>query len=202
MQRLAGPIGIAPLLLIALALAGGSLALADDHLNAQLHGEYAFTQIHFCVQTNVPGEVFGPSFAVPSHGATTRTLSNEGVLTFNGDGTGTFAGKTLSINQTGPGAIPVSEADFICPLTYTVNPDGSFTTQLGCSGTILSGAGAGSTYTISGMGLTGQLGRGGQIFIANDTNPNVETFTFTPPGGTTLFFERICGRSQTAIRMR
>src|SRR3990172_2257420 len=112
MQRLAGLIGIALLLLIALALAGGSLALADDDLNARLHGEYAVTQIHFCVQANVPGQVFA-GLQVPSGGATTRTLSNEGVLTFNGDGTGTIAGKSLSMNHnaTGSGAIPVSEAD-------------------------------------------------------------------------------------------
>jgi hypothetical protein len=213
MRRLAGPIGIASLLLIALALAGGSLALADGDLNARLHGEYAFTQIHFCVQTNVSGQNFGdplfgqvppiPPFQVPAGGATTRTLSNEGVLTFNGDGTGTFAGKSLSMNHnvTGPGAIPVSEADFTCSLTYTVNLDGSFTTQVECSGTILSGGGAGLTFTTSGTELNGQLGQGRKIFIANDTNPNVETFTLTPPAGD-LVFKRICGRSQTAIRMR
>lgn len=47
----------------------------------------------------------------------------------------------MTHNATGGGAFPVSEADFGCPLAYTVNADGSFTTQLGCSGTVLSGAG-------------------------------------------------------------
>lgn len=195
MQTARTVLWLAWLLLIAPFVFGGAIAQAERDLNARLHGEYAFTQIHFCVQTTVGGH-FGDDL---SGGATTRTLSNEGFLTFHGDGTGSFDGKSLSINHT---TMAVSEADFTCPLTYVVNPDGSFTTQLGCSGRVLSGSGKDSTYAVSDIELHGQLRPGGNLFIANDTNPNVETFTLYPSGGGSLVSKRICGRSQTAIRIR
>jgi len=179
------------LLLFAPFLIDGHGVQAGEDLNARLSGEYAFTQIHVCVQTNIPGEDFGPGFQVPAGGATTRTISNEGFLTFQGDGTGSFDGKSLVINHnaTRPGAVPASEAEFTCPLTYTVNKDLSFTTHLTCSAT--------GDVTISGLELHGQLQAGGRLLIANDTSRNVETIT--SPGGV---FKRICGRSQTAIRIR
>lgn len=180
------------LLLVAPFLVDGHGAQAGEDLNARLNGEYAFTQIHFCVQTNVSGEHFGSNFKVPAGGATISTRSNEGTLTFHGDGTGSFDGKTLTINHnaTGPGAVPVSEGGFTCPLTYTVNEDGSFTTHLTCFG---------GNVTISGLELHGQLQAGGRLLIANDTSRNIETITVFFGGGS-LVFERICGRSQTAIR--
>ena len=195
---------LAWLLLVAPLLLGGSIAQAEGDLNARLKGEYAFTQIHFCVSTRVSGQHFGPGFSVPSGGATTSTRSNEGILTFDGQGTGSFDGKTLTINHsaTGSGALPVSEAEFTCPLTYAVNADGTFTTHLACSARGLSGAGAGTPSTVTGLELHGQLQDGGRLFIANDTRPNVETVTSTSSDGVTSEFERICGRSQTAIKVR
>ncbi len=165
---------------------------AGQDLNARLHGQYAFTQIHFCAQTNVPGEDFiAPNFRVPPGGVTMSTRSNEGVLTFDGNGAGSFDGRTLTmIHNAGPGAVPMTEGPFTCPLTYTVEADGSFTTNLICINP------AGETI-LSGVQLNGQLQAGGRLLIANDTQRNVETVTY--PAGV---FKRICGRSQTAIRVQ
>jgi hypothetical protein len=164
----------------------------EERLNARLKGEYAFTQIHICVVTNVPGEEFGPGFEVPPGGATSRTLSNEGRLTFNGDGTGSFDGRAFAINHSAirPGAVAATAGPFTCPLTYTVNDDSSFTTELTC----VSPDGA---PIVSGLALRGQLQRGGRMLIASDTERNVETVHTA--GG---LLQRICGRSQTAIRVR
>ena len=56
--RLAWPLLVAPFVF------GGAIAQAGGGLNARLHGEYAVTQIHVCVQTNA-NEDFGPNFQVP-----------------------------------------------------------------------------------------------------------------------------------------
>jgi hypothetical protein len=181
------------LLLLAPFVVDGESVHATEDFNKRLRGEWAFTQIHFCVQTRVPGETFvGAALQVPSGGANSSIRSNEGTLAFNGDGTGSFDGKTLTINPlaTTPGATPISEGPFTCPLTYAVNDDGSFTTQLTCI--------APDGTTISGLELRGQLSHDGELLIANDTNRNVETITL--PGAAVL--QRVCGRSQTAVRLR
>ena len=118
------------------------------------------------------------------------TRSNEGFLTFHGDGTGSFDGRTLTmIHNAGPGTVAMTEGPFTCPLTYTVEEDGSFTTQLTC-------VNAAGNPILTGLALHGQLQKGGRLLVANDTNRNVETVI--SPGG---IFKRICGRSQTAIRV-
>jgi hypothetical protein len=162
-----------------------------ENLDARLRGTYAFTQIHFCATTNVPGEDFiGPNLVVPQSGVTMSTRSNEGFLTFDGHGAGSFDGRTLTmIHNAGPGAPAMTEGPFTCPLTYVVEADGSFTTRVTC----VTSAG---DPAIAGIALRGQLQDGGRLLIANDTMRNVETVT--TPGGV---FKRICGRSQTAIRV-
>ena len=167
------------------------LTASAENLDARLRGHYAFTQIHFCAQTNVPGEDFvGPDLRVPPGGVTMSTRSNEGFLTFDGEGAGSFNGRTLTMNHNaGPGTVPMTEGPFTCPLTYAVEADGSFTTNLICVNP------AGQTI-LSGIQLRGQLQDGGRLLIANDTMRNVESIP-TPSG----VFKRICGRSQTAIRV-
>jgi len=165
---------------------------AAESLNARLRGEFAFTQIHFCATTNVPGEDFvGPNLRVPPGGVNMSTRSNEGFLTFDGAGAGSFDGRTLTMtHNAGPGTVPMTEVGFTCPLTYNVEADGSFTTELVCVDS------AGQPI-LTGIHLRGQLQDGGRLLIASDTTRNVET-VITPAGVS----KRICGRSQTAIRTR
>ena len=180
-----------PSLLVAILILISNGAAAGEAPNARLHGQYAFTQIHFCAQTNVPGEDFiGPNLTVPPGGVTMSTRSNEGFLTFDGNGAGSFDGRTLTMNHNaGPGAVPMTEGPFTCPLTYTVEPDQSFTTNLIC-------VNAAGQPILTGLQLHGQLQSGGRLLIANDTQRNVET-VISLAG----VFKRICGRSQTAIRV-
>ncbi len=116
------------------------------------------------------------------------------MITYNGDGTGTLIYTNLQIVNT---LISVTQSQTTCDITYTVNPDNSYTEDLKCSGTVLAGSSAGVTFTITGIGRQGQIGRGGQTLLITDIETNVETLTV--PGPVTL--KRICARSGAAIRV-
>jgi len=131
-QLILHSLGIALLLLVALSLAGETIAEAQVNLNARLQGEYAFTEARTCVQSSAG---FGGSsglelLPIPSGGFLNRTAaSSRGIARFNGDGTGTSTGRTTSINlNVGPPGIPVSESTFTSDFTYSVGADGSVST--------------------------------------------------------------------------
>jgi hypothetical protein len=97
-----------------------------------------------------------------------------------------------------PGQTAASRSQTTCNIGYAVNPDLSFTENLSCTGSILSGPSAGNTFTITGVQLQGQISPKGKILIFSDTNDNVETLTLEP--GTRVRL-RICGRSGTGVKL-
>ena len=183
---------VAVLVLITLPLQ--SMAQSQQGLNKRLKGDYAFTMARDCIQTEF-GFGSPPTFNLLSPG-TTREASLAGMITYNGDGTGTLMYTILQINNTFPSVI---QSQTTCNITsYTVNPDNSYTEDLTCSGTIDAGPSASQTFTITGLGNQGQIGRGGQTLLIMDIETNVETITLSA-SGTRM---RICGRSGHAIRVQ
>lgn len=191
MQRIfVGCFAVAVLVVLILPLQ--SMAQSQQGLNNRLKGDYAYTLVRDCIQ-NVAG--FGPPPALNLLSAgTTRGASIVGVLTYNGDGTGTSMYTILQINNT---AISVNQSQTTCDITYAVNTDNSYTEQLSCSGTVLAGPSEGQTFTITGIGRQGQIAQGGQALLIADIETNVETLNLSTSGP----FKRICARSGHAIKV-
>lgn len=181
---------VAVLVLITLPLQ--SMAQSQQGLNHRLKGDYAFTLVRDCIQT-AAGFAPPPALTLLSPG-TTRGASIVGMITYNGDGTGTSISTTLQVNNT---AISVSQSQSTCDITYAVNPDNSYTEQLTCSGTILAGPSAGQTFTITGSSRQGQIAQGGQALLIAGIETNVETVNLSTSGTR----QRICGRSGHAIKV-
>ncbi len=142
-------LSVAVLLVMPLLLASGSSAWDWDSsdLNLLLKGEYRTSFFESCVQTEVPPGSAGTAF---------RTVTTGGITTYNGDGTGTFSALVLNMFSPNiPGAFQaVSQSPTECDLTYTVNPDRSFTQTLtNCSGTVLTGPRTGEPFTLSDIEL-------------------------------------------------
>ena len=197
MQRIAQRfLKIFLLFLITLSFGRDSIVQAQGNLNARLRGDYFFSRTRTCVQ-NVDG--FGTNFELLGAG-NSFTDAARGVRRYNGGGTGSIVdGHLLFVDHTATftGAFPVTENTFTCNLTYAVSPDGSFTENASCSGTILSGPRAGQTFSTTGIGMRGQITGGGRTLLLDDTNGNVETITFSGPPST---LQRVCNRSGTAVK--
>ena len=181
---------VAMLVLITLPLQ--SIAQQQRGLNNRLKGDYAFTMARDCIQT-VDGFGSFPTLNLLSDG-TTRGASIVGIITYNGDGTGTSMSTNLQINHTFPS---VSQSQATCDISYTVNPDNSYTEDLECSGMIDAGPSAGVPFTLMGGGRQGQIGRGGKTLLIIDTESNVETLILSE----SVTRLRICWRSGHAIKI-
>ncbi len=160
-------------------------------LNRVLHGNYAVTLTRVCAQAaggfNAFLQPIGPAQQV--------TSTVEMVQTYNGDGTSNAVGRAFNtINN----AARQSEHEFTCAGTYQVNNDGSFSEDMTCSGTVLSGNNANQTLTQTGIHRTGRMGILAQTLVISDTGANVEDLTLSGPGS----FPQICGRSGTAVKIR
>jgi hypothetical protein len=190
---------------------------AANAASPQLKGQYAFTGTAACL---VSTQQFNPNLT-PSPGSLTvsNSFSVTGVRTFNGDGTGTIKGRSVDINPpprgnvapapctpaTCPlGGISAGSSDFTAKFTYVVDGDGGFTTQLvpnTFQGTVLTGPGAGSTYTIDQFSLAGLMSINHEtLTIATDV-PAQETQTITPPSDPPFSRYRICHRARALTRM-
>lgn len=195
-------LAMAVLTALTVGLGVETTADAGPNLNARLRGDYAFNATLACVQNQAGfGAAPGLQVLTPGPGQTganTRTISVDGVIRFNGDGTGTAQARALTVihNFTFPSAQPVGESEFTVDVSYTVNPDGTFTAELTVSGDILSGISAGLPLEISDIMRQGRIGQGGQTLIISNTFANVEDVLV----GTTSF-KRICGRSGAAVRI-
>lgn len=168
-----------------------------------LKGQYAFTGESSCListtvmagtpQTNsgftADLKAKGPSFV--------DSFSVHGVRTFNGDGTGTVVGTSVAItyDNVSPSA---SSQDFQFSFTYTMQPDGTFTSHVvpgSFLGTIVAGPRTGQTVTVDDFSLNGATSQDGKsITLATDT-PAVETHSFS--NGDVQ--ERICHRSRVLV---
>ena len=172
-------------------------ASAQDRTK-QLRGDYAFTGTAVC--TSSPAG-FSPSF-VPLGGTSESSFGTTGVVTFNGDGTGTLQGRTV----TQPGAVQglqpgtVQALDTVIPITYSVAADRTLTVVQGTSlNTFVAGTFAGLQNSSSGVPpFVGHLSSDRKSIVFGSFEPGVETLT--SPSGPGLN-QRICFRSFTAIRI-
>lgn len=194
-----------------LAYAGN--AAADP---AKLKGDYAFSGAASCLNS-IPSAVapggFEPDFtAVDLSRQFMTTFAAEGVRTFNGDGTGSVKGSTLSITEpptpghpgpyTCPGCFPpgASSQTFTFNFTYTVNSDDTWTTTMvpgSFSGLVLTGPRTGQTFTNTVPPLVGLIGKERKSLTVASLTPAVEAVVFN--NGDT--FTRICHRSRVLIQM-
>ena len=118
-----------------------------------------------------------PAPASPSQNFS-RSFSVEGIRTFNGDGTGTVKATAVGITvrpTPGPNGFPhfppsANSADFSFSFTYTVNGDGSWTSDMvpaTFSETFTAGPRTGQTATVDALPqLTGMISQDGKTLIA------------------------------------
>jgi len=165
-----------------------------------LKGTFGFTGSQACLTSllgfnanlqAIDGRVFSSSGNV------------EGVRIFNGDGTGTVMGSTMSITvPPTPGFQPAAGSDnFTLSFTYNVNADGTWTaTNVPGTdqGTILTGPRAGQTFTQENVPtITGLISQDGKTLTSANLEPKVEIIAFS--NGDVQ--PRICHRSRVYIKL-
>jgi len=133
----------------------------------------------------------------------------EGIRTFNGDRTGTVKGTVVSLvgrPTPGPGGFPhfppsATSADFRFSFTYTVNPDGSWTSAMvpgSFAQNHLTGPRAGQTSIVDAIPpMTGMVSQDGGTLIAAQVTAVVETHTYSNGD----VDPQICNRTRTFIKL-
>ena len=178
------------------AMTWGQTATA---VSPRLKGAYGFTGTTACLSTAAPGPGFNPNLT-PTDGSFGQSFATEGIRTFNGDGTGTVRGSSMGI------AIPANvhsagSDDFSFSFTYTLNSDGSWTSDVTGveTGTIKTGPRAGQTFTISNSPTSiGMISQNGSTLTLATLDPTVEIMTFSNGD----VHKRICHRSRVLIKLR
>jgi hypothetical protein len=138
------------------------------------------------------------------------TISTQGVQTFNGDGTGTVTGRSVSLSTSPTNDSPnfrpnVNRAEQLGEFTYEVAPDGTITTNAVTDSLVTTfldlttGVATGRTSINSGFSLKGQASANNQGMTLATEAPEIEYITFSPDGDKQ---ERICHRSRTLVRMK
>jgi hypothetical protein len=184
---------------VLLAAAGHAGAEDDSKENAdhnkKLKGDYAFVAMHSCI--NSPSG-FGPPPLLTALGATTASqTTSQGVITFNGDGTGTIIGRNAATNSTPNTVNPLTQTVFKCALTYQLSGDGAYASEYSCDGQVTLGVGSriGLTYTTSSVLSAGYLT--GKLLVTGNTDLAVESSTYNG-----VITPRICHRVSTANKIR
>jgi hypothetical protein len=197
-------------------LIGASFAFAAP---PQLKGKYAFTGMAHCIGSSVGFNPDGQALCADTHqpisfqpnpgplrgscpGVFNFDWSIEGVRTFNGDGTGTIWGRTVSADLIpNAGSLGVSGEDFTSSFTYsfgTVNNATIVFVQAvpnSTQGNITDGPRAGQTFTLDAFSLAGLVSNNKQQLTLATVKPTVETQTFS--NGDVSY--RMCVRSRTLI---
>ncbi len=208
----------------ALVVAWATTAAANS---PNLKGSYGFTGTGACLVapgnsgTPVTPAGFNSSLQpIDSSQSFSSSFAVEGIRTFNGDGTGTVTGTSIGITvRPTPGPLPAvphfppsAESDtFQYQFTYTVNEDGSWTSQAVAGtfmGSITSGPRTGQTFTLTGFpGASGlSSGNNSTLIVAVDPLdsktgafiPTVETISFSNGDA----WPRICHRSRVLINLQ
>jgi hypothetical protein len=204
----------------AIVLTWAATAVADP---LKLQGDYAFTGTAACLYA--PGSTppapapapgtpranagFNPNLTPVDGRAFSRSFSVEGIRTFNGDGTGTVKATAVGIvppptpQPPGAPAFPpdASSETFTFSFTYTVFPDGTWTTDMvpgSFSGTVVTGPRTDQTFTIDVLPFTGLIGEDAKVLTLATVDPTVETVTFSNGDA----WPRICHRSRVLVKMR
>ncbi len=171
-----------------------------------LVGAYVFTGEASCITSltdpgfyldsqNYPATPISPWYL--------ESFSVQGVWTFNGDGTGTREGITFGVSAgTYPG---VGSSTFQAPFTYTVSPDGTFTTWLTppLTGNVLTGPREGQRFTIDQITLTGKISMDKKSLTIAAEEPQIETVKYYSSVGTLLAVHyRVCHRSRVLLLLQ
>ncbi|MEC4673719.1 MAG: hypothetical protein VST68_05985, partial [Nitrospirota bacterium] len=137
-------------------VSGISPAVVDnDHKFRSLKGDFSLAMTRHC-------------------GETPFTSFWEGVLHYEKDGTGVFTG--MRQRQVGP----ILQDEMTCPFPYTLNPDGSFTQSMNCTGTLVASTGPtapiGGMHADTGIVLKGRTFKdsGSRGLVLGDTELNEE----------------------------
>jgi hypothetical protein len=187
---------------VASVLAASGAAIAGS---PKVKGTYAEVGENGClVSTTVRGTVNGPVPVVPSGFDPATLTPNPGVLTslfmfsfhairtFDGEGSGTYQGRTAAINFSPSNG---AATDIVGTFTYVVAPDGTINTEEDTVGTVVAGLRTGQTTT-NAFALTGRASHNRHSLVFATDVPRIETVTFS--NGDVQ--ERICHRSRTLIR--
>ena len=165
-----------------------------------LKGTYGFTGTDACLYApagfNAKLQPVGTAFWSSSNAV-------EGIRTFNGNGTGTFKNSSMGITvPPTPGFLPsANSSTSSASFTYTVNADGSFTSQNvpgTDKGTVATGPRAGQTFTLNNVPpATGLISENGKTLTTAILTPGVEIQTFSNGD----IEQRICHRSRVYIKL-
>jgi hypothetical protein len=130
-----------------------------------------------------------------------QSNSSEGILTFNGNGAGTSTTTNVLVTmpQTPGFSASAGSSRTTGPFTYTIDNDGLVTLQFGLiTGTVLTGSGAGQTFTTSDLPpLVGLIAKNGDELTLATVDASVETNT-NQNGSTS---QRVCHRSRVLIKL-
>jgi hypothetical protein len=218
----------ATLTLVALGVASLSVAWDSSALGApsQLKGNYGFTGEASCLTVSVPHEsdagfnsLFQPEIINTATGqrreVNVLSFSVLGIRTFNGDGTGSIRGTTVSTSfdpTMGLGGFvrSANSNEFEGQFTYEVDKDGFITTEIvpgSLVGKILNGPRAGQSLLVSGFALAGGASVDNKTLLLATAEPVIETVKFfnidvdpnSPTAVPNSIQKRICHRSRVLI---
>jgi hypothetical protein len=177
------------------------LAATAGNLDAHLRGSYAFTTARTCTNSSSP--ILPSTYSVGPAGVFRQASSDKGIITFNGDGTGSSVGSSTTMDISAPSGPLVTVSTFTSTFDYTVNADGTVDT-ITTSNPFESifGRGAGDTGTVSGQRGRLQISHGNTMLVSAPSGTfAVETVEIHPASGGTVTRYRICVRSITAAKL-
>jgi hypothetical protein len=190
------------------AATGASADNQDQGSSRTLKGSYAFTASAGCVFSSailgpvyVPPAGFTPTF-VPIGHASANSFSSNGVLTFNGDGTGSQTSRTIAIGDPDPGDSGATSAiDNSSSFAYTLADDGTFTFAQGpITSNFVAGPRVGiQTLTTGVPAAVGHVSSDKKTLVFGSFDPAVESTTRLDLG--VVESMRICHRTNTAVRI-
>jgi hypothetical protein len=172
----------------------------------RLKGDFAFSGSAVCVNSSAiitpTSYTPPPGFSVnlvPIGPSFVNTNSIQGVLTFNGDGTGSSVLRFVSLGS--PGA--ASAIDTSQQFTYSVAADGTLTIDIGASVSVtVAGPNTGQQSRVSDVPtFIGRLSSDRKSLTFSTFNPGVETVTRVVPAPELVTTLRICHRSRIGIRI-
>ena len=201
MRMVKAVIGSSALVMLMLA----SPAIGEQSRTHTLRGDFAFTGSTVCVNsganfaTTPPTPPLGFVNLVPIGPSFVNTNSVQGILTFNGDGTGTGVQHFVSLGN--PGAASVFDVSL--QFTYSVAADGTLTIDNGpaVSNTV-AGPNAGQQSIITDVPtFIGRLSSDRKSLTFATFAPAVETVTRVVPAPELVTTLRICHRNRIGIRI-
>ena len=195
-------------LVLALIIASTTCVLAKgDPSVKDLMGEWATIGMTSCVQADGVNK-FGsdPQYQLLTPGYT-LVWQSAGVLSLFGDGTGSWIGKNVMINNGAAveaNSYPVSWFTTDCDIAYQAQSDGTIKFAFdNCVSTFTAGQYGPETQAFN-YHFTAEYARLSSdkaTLVIWDLDPMVE-LTWTTTAGVNTYYNRICSRTGTAIRFR